>query len=71
MRIRGAGKEKIVPNIPELSAKRILWYGIQEKTLDSAERWFIVADTNVRNRIGHPNSSGTATIVRFLGIVTL
>jgi hypothetical protein len=34
MCVRGAGEEKIVPNIPELSAKQIIWYWIEEKTLD-------------------------------------
>jgi hypothetical protein len=43
---------------------------MREKTLDSGEGWFIVADTKVkvRDRIGQPNS-GEAKIIRFLGLV--
>jgi hypothetical protein len=37
--------------------------------LDYGEGWVIVPDTNVRSRIGQPNYSEEAKIIRFLDAV--
>jgi hypothetical protein len=62
-------REKISPqNRPELLVRDIFPHRIREKTLDYGEGWFIVADTNVRNRVRAPTCSREATIIRFPGV---